>query len=141
MPWLSLLMALLTFITSRKGDSKNNTKAAILATAAGAATYYTTHETEWGRENLGAFDGVIAAPTITNGTTVTPPTVGSPVTIPPITATPTGAQTITSGVVETLKNWGPGGTALVVGTAAAATGSSKLLLWGGLAVGLLLLMR
>lgn len=67
MPWLSILMALISFFATRRGDSKNNAKAALVGAATGLGTYYVTHETEWGRSNLGSFDGVV---TTTADTTV-----------------------------------------------------------------------
>lgn len=152
MPWLSIIMALIAFLTARKGDSKNNTRAAVAGVAAGLGTYYVTHETDWGKENLGQFDGVVSVPTsITtpgeDGTTTT--TIGGK---PAETVTsggmqvtlPTGSSqsSFTDGMWRTLQTWGPLGTATVVGAGTAGITGNKKWLWiAGGAVVLLLLMK
>lgn len=62
MPWLTILMSLLSFFVSKRNGA-SNTQALLTAGLAGAGTYYVTHETDWGKTNLGAFDGVIASGT------------------------------------------------------------------------------
>lgn len=147
MPWLSIILALLTFFTSKRSGA-SNTKALLTAGLVGAGSYYVTHETDWGRANLGALDGVPAkgsAPlSDKDGNVITSPS-GAPVTGPALTA-PAGTGTgsgIVSTVGDVLKSWGGTGTAAVVGTTAVASSGNfeKYLPWiiGGGA--LLLLLR
>lgn len=59
MPWLTIIITVLSFIASKKGGA-TTAQAAGIAALAGAGTYAVTHGTEWGRENLGRFDGVLS---------------------------------------------------------------------------------
>lgn len=62
MPWLSLIMFLLSYLASRKtGASGGQALAAGLV--AGGLTYEVSHNTSWGRDNLGSLDGVDPVPT------------------------------------------------------------------------------
>lgn len=79
MPWLSIIMALVSFFLAGGSKPENRAKAAAIGLGVGAATYGVTHYTDWGKENLGNLDGVVAeggsettSPTVTkpNGTTV-----------------------------------------------------------------------
>lgn len=127
MPWLSIIMALLTFFTSKRNGA-SSTKAALMAGLVGAGTYYVTHETDWGKANLGQFDGVPKPSTVP----LLKPD-GSPVLDAdgqPVNSPSSGS---TSGFSDVLKSWGATGTAAVLGAGAAATGtgifSSKNLPW------------
>lgn len=154
MPWLSIILALLTFFISKRNGA-SNTKALLTAGLTGAGSYYVTHETDWGKANLGALDGVPVGGTEplkdANGNVIVSPTgapVVGPAITPPTTTTPGGGvvpvQTGTgSGIVSTvgdvLKSWGGTGTAAVVGTTAVASSDSlkKYIPWiigGGLAL-------
>lgn len=128
MPWLTIAITLLTYLLQPRGTSAERRKALIGAALAGGATYAVTHYTDWGKENLGQFDGVIPTdnlPTVDTENTGGGATVG----VKPGNTTPT------SGFWDTLTSWGPGGTAAVVGTGAAAlTGNTKWLLIGGAAL-------
>lgn len=72
MPWLSIIMALITFFTAQKKKGANAARSAAIAGLAGLGTYYVSHETEWGRATLGALDGVITTPSISAGGTDVP---------------------------------------------------------------------
>lgn len=118
MPWLSILMALITFFTSKRSGA-SNTKAALLAGLAGAGTYYVSHETDWGKANLGPLDGVVLP-----GTEIAVGADGQPLKDANgsnvlVGSNPNGTGTVT----DVLKSWGATGTATVIGTTAAATGS------------------
>lgn len=122
MPWLSIIIAIISFLTAKKNGASDASAAAIGALA-GGASYYVTHETEWGTANLGSFDGVVQpvgpSQTVTktdaNGvtTTVKVPVPGSPET-----------NSGQSGLWSTLSSWGPTGTAGVIGAGAVATSSN-----------------
>lgn len=141
MPWLTILMALLSFFASKESGA-SNTKALALAGLAGAGTYAVTHNTDWGAANLGSLDGVTSttsAATVLVGADGQPvlDSHGNPVPAPSII---TG---LGSNVADTLKSWGGVGTAAVVGTAAASSSglfSSANLPWiaGGVALFLLI---
>lgn len=127
MPWLSIIMALLSFFTAKRGGA-SNTKAALAAGLVGAGTYYVTHETDWGKANLGQFDGVI-----TPGDVPVLDSNGQPVTDSQGNTLTTGGNAGGTSIGDVLKGWGATGTAAVIGAGAAATGSgifaSKNLPW------------
>lgn len=128
MPWLTIAITLLTYLLQPRGTPAERRKALLGAALAGGATYATTHYTDWGKVNLGQFDGVIptdSLPIVDTGNA----SGGSTVGVKPGNVSPT------SGLWNTLTSWGPTGTAAVVGTGAAAlTGNTKWLLIGGAAL-------
>lgn len=140
MPWLSIIMALLSFFVSKKSGA-SNTKAAITAGLVGAGTYYVSHETDWGRANLGDLDGVVP-----DGDGVVIGTGNAPVTDADGKPIVTGGNAGGTSFTDILRGWGATGTAAVIGAGAAATGSgvfsSKNLPWliGG-AVLLLVILK
>lgn len=125
MPWLTIAIAIITYLLQPRGTADERRKALVGAAVAGGATYAVTHYTDWGKENLGQFDGAIPVDKL--------PAVDSENTTG--TTTPSvkpGNQAPTTGFWDTLTSWGPTGTAAVVGTGvAAATGNTKWLLIGG----------
>lgn len=70
MPWLSILMALLTFFTSGGADKEKRASAARNALLVGSGTYAVTNHTAWGQENLGDLDGY-TPPAPTGGQLIT----------------------------------------------------------------------
>lgn len=120
MPWLTIIMALLSFFISKKSGA-SNTKALLTAGLVGAGTYYVSHETDWGKANLGSLDGVASS---TTGSLAVLDADGKLVvgaTGVPLTAQDT-SKGVGSNVADVLKSWGGVGTATVVGTTAAAGG-------------------
>lgn len=148
MAWLTILMALLSFFGAKKNGA-SNTKALLTAGLVGAGSYYVTHNTDWGRANLGALDGVVPVGSTPLLDTAGNPAVdadGRPVYVDGPTADGGAASSDTSmvGTVgKVLTSWGGTGTAAVLGTAAAATsgffGSSAFKWILGGAVALLIL--
>jgi hypothetical protein len=136
MPWLTIIMALISYFSQKKSGA-SNTKALLTAGLVGAGTYYVTHETDWGQANLGQFDGVPnpgATPVTDAGGTPLQDANGLQV----LGGLGTTAIKTTGDV---LKSWGGTGTAAVVGTVALANGSlSKYIPWiiGGVAAFFLL---
>lgn len=144
MPWLTILITLLTFFMSGGAEKKNRGKAIAAAALAGVGTYYTTHETDWGKQTLGSLDGVAVSdanvsPVVdANGNEVL--VSGAPVK-PPVVSTPTG-QTVGTGFWDVLKSWGPAGTATVAGVGGAAlTGNTNWLLIAGLGLAAVLILK
>lgn len=140
MPWLTIILALVSFFMSKKSGA-SNTKAALTAGLVGAGSYYVTHETDWGKANLGQFDGVVI-----DGDEVVKDKDGNVVKDTAGNPIKTGAGTAGTSLMDVLKGWGATGTAAVIGTTAAAGGglfSSKNLPWliGGAAVLLLVLSK
>lgn len=135
MPWFTIIMALLSFF-SAKAAGASDTKALLTAGLVGASSYYVTHETEWGRANLGDLDGV----SVLEGDSALDPLTGNP-----ILNTGGGAiKVLTNGTADVLKSWGATGTAKVVATGAAAAGgifSSDNLPWLIAAGALLVVLR
>lgn len=137
MAWLTIIMTLLSFFASKKSGA-SNTKAALTAGLVGAGTYFVTHETDWGRTNLGSLDGVdVSGP----GTAVVTPGGND------AGGTPTGTTTQqpSTGILDLLRSWGATGTAAVIGTGAAATSAgvfgNKYVVWGLLGLGAFLILR
>lgn len=143
MPWLSIIMALISFFVTKKKTNGNTAAALGAAALVGGATYYATHETDWGKENLGFLDGVTdsSGATVAAGTGNVPSSSTGTVTVPSAgTSTSTGG--FWDGVTGVLKDWGPTGTALVVGTAGAVTSNGKSWIWwAALGVGAFLLLK
>lgn len=145
MPWLTIIMAVLAFFLSGGSKKENRGKAALAALAVGAGTYYVTHETEWGTENLGALDGV-TVDVNENGTT----TVGSGPTRP-TTTVPNGSSagsvgpgsSGSNGFWSSLGGWltSPAGQVTTGTAAATALGAPRWLIWGGAALAVYLLLK
>lgn len=134
MPWLSIILAILSFFASGGAKKENRTKALLTAGLVGAGTYYASHNTDWGSKNLGEFDGVAS-------TTSTTPIVKADGT-PVVDSSGAAIKGSTTGPWDVLKGWGAAGTAAVIGTTAAvATGSTKMLLFAAAAFGALLLLK
>lgn len=148
MPWLSIIMAVLSFLITKK--TTGSTAAAVAAGAlAGVGTYYVTHETDWGKTNLGSLDGVTETRALLNddGTPVLDAQ-GNAISIPAGSKVEKnvdgtvkvvgGVPSVTNGITDVLKSWGATGTAAVIGTTALSTSSSlsKYLPWilGGAAL-------
>lgn len=112
MPWLSIVITLLTFFLAGGSKPENRGKAAALGLAAGAATYGITHYTDWGRDALGNWDGLeIEVDSGGNPVSATKP---DGTNIKPVVSTPT-----TSGSTGF---WGDIGKFFASGTGQIATG-------------------
>lgn len=143
MPWVSIIMALLAFFVSGGQKKENRAKALVAAGAVGLGTYYATHETDWLPRSITELDGVmppITTPIIVDEATGRPVTVDGSQVRPTVMPLPSGA-TSSSGVWDTLKSWGAAGTAAVVGVGTGAVSGNKILLFGGLALAALLLLK
>lgn len=148
MPWLSILMALLSFLGTLKKDKSNVGQAALVGAAAGLGTYYVSHETEWGRSNLGSLDGVVtgtvsAAPDAV--TTYDGPAVKATVPVAPASATTTAGSVevggSTGGVWQAIAdNIVPVASGVAVG-ATLSSSTSKWLPWVIGGVVLLLVLK
>lgn len=125
MPWLTIILALLSFFVSKRSGA-SNTGALLTAGLVGGAAYYTSHSTDWGKANLGSLDGVppLDKPLLdSTGKVVTDPE-GNTVMGNATGKLAATATTPSTGVFDVLKSWGATGTAAVIGTAAVVgTGS------------------
>lgn len=140
MPWLTIFMTLLTFFLAGGDDKEKRTTALAAAAGVGLGTYYTTHETDWGKTNLGSLDGVV--PTAVAANPVIDAT-GQPVVVDGNAVKTNSGVTAGSSasVWDTLKSWGAAGTAAVVGVGVGAATGTNWLLIGGLAVVAYLLLK
>lgn len=160
--WITLIIMLVSYFLSKKSGASTG-QAAAIAGVAGAATYYTATETDWGKSTLGAIDdkidgwinpttktvvpsGNVRVVTDSDGNAVTGVD-GKPLyedSANPATKSADGSwlNTLTSTAGGVLKSWGGAGTAAVIGTAGVVSSDSpqKYVPWvlGGLAVWLLL---
>lgn len=132
MPWLSIIMALLTFFLAGGSKPENRGKAAALGLAAGAATYGITHYTDWGRESLGQWDGLeVTVGRDGNAVSATKPD-GTVVKPAVTTPTQTGNSGFWSGMGNFLSS-GAGQIAAVTAGAAVA-GVPRWAIIGGIAL-------
>lgn len=149
MPWMSIIAWVISFFLS-KSQGASNGKAALLATAAGVATYYLadpantenvlgiTYPSTGTTDVLGKDGGV--AKTTAGSVTQTMPVAGS------LLSTAGGLlTTATQEAGSTLRSWGPTGTlGVIAGTTAVGAlsdGKPNWLLIGGIALGLLVLLK
>lgn len=156
--WITLIMMLISYFMQKKNGASSG-KAALTAAAVGAGTYYVATQTTWGQDLETSLESGWNSLTNSDGTPVTNKD-GSAATAPP-GSTPKldagGSQmydsngnalfNLTSGAIKTtgdvLQSWGPTGTAAVVGTTALAADKDtrKYLLWGGIALAAVLLIK
>lgn len=143
---LAIVMALISYFTAKEKGGASDGEAALVAGLAGAGTYYATTETEWGRESVDFLDeAIFGSPSDTVDVNTQTGTVtykrdadGNYVPI----ATGGVQSGGTSGVWDTLKSWGPVGTAGVLGVGAGAvTGKTDWLLIGGIALAAILILK
>lgn len=132
MPWLSIIIFLLSFVLS-KAKGKSTSEAALVGLAAGGATYLLADPTN--PDNL---FGVGQNSAATGGTTT--PTATSPGSTTNIGA---GASGTTSGLGGLVNSLGPTGTALIAGGTGAVIGASlpKWVIYAGLGLGAYLLIK
>lgn len=141
MPWLSIIVALVSFFLAGGSKSENRAKAAAVGLAAGTATYGITHYTDWGRENLGKLDGVVVSgggegsskkvPTATNAN-------GQPITVGTGSAGASGSTGLFSAVGGALSNPVVAG---ATGLAAGSLISGSTLMWIALGLGAFLILK
>lgn len=132
MPWMSIIVWLVTFLLQKSAGASNGA-AALAATGAGLATYYLVDPAN--QDNVfglkfGDSKATPGSPTITNGTNASTEGLTSI------------GKTLVSEAGSTLRDWGPTGTVgVIAGTAAASSVKSEWWPWliGGAA--LLLLTR
>lgn len=135
MPWLTIIMFFLSYFAS-KSSGATDAQALVAGGLVAGTTYYTTHETEWGKTNLGQYDGVSVPGVVpvVDGT-------GAEVKNPDNST----MTNIVNGTRDVLKDWGATGVATVVGTAGAVAGglfdAKNLPLFLGAGVVLLFLMK
>lgn len=59
MPWFTLIVMLLNYLMSSRNSPAERRRAVLNSVMLGGLTYATTHYTDWGKANLGEFDGVV----------------------------------------------------------------------------------
>lgn len=133
MPWLSIIVWLVSyFLSSKSGASKG--QSALIATGAALGTYYMADPANPDNVLGVTLGGSKTTPGDTSQSS--PDGASKPVTLPTL------GSSVASEVGSTLRSWGPLGTTAVVGTATGALTDDNKWLWlaGGAAV-LLLLTR
>lgn len=124
--WISLIIALLTYLLQNPKNAEERKKALMIAGAAGLGTYAVTNYTDWGQQNLAPLNDSINGALGFGGSSTTAGAAnggvtGSPV-IPGAATTTSSAGGWADGFWTTLQSWGGVGTAAVIGTAGVATG-------------------
>lgn len=152
---IPVILALISYFTAKKGGA-STAQAAGVAAAAGIGSYYVATETDWGKSVVAKLDGAWLKLTNQNGSDVIGDD-GKPVYAPEGAVVVRDAagnlvkdangnwfSSATGTIGDVLKDWGASGTALVVGTGAAASGgmfSNKWVVIGGLALITFALLR
>lgn len=127
--WISLFIALLTYLMSPKGSDQEKRRALTNAALAGGAAYVATEYTDWGKDISKQFDSAIG---VGGTTTTTEAAAGG------IKATVGGSGASTG--LGSLGNWVTGGLAAGAG----ASVVSKMPTWviyAGLGLGAYLLLK
>lgn len=141
MPWATIIMAVVTFILSGGLKKGKAGKAAAAAIGVGVGTYYVTHETDWGRDNLGFLDGVEVKPDDSTGDA----SVSTGIKDPGVTVRQPSGSGLSgaNGLWNTLGSWltSPAGQVTTGAAAGKALGVPNWLLWGGVLVGGYLLLK
>ena len=119
--WISLLLALLTYLASPKGSDSERRKALLTAAAVGGASYVATEYTDWGRDVSDQFDDLIGV----GGDTGTADEIVSRPTIKDSSGKPSGGT-------GSFGKWLPGIVGAGVGAAVASGGVPSWLVWAGL---------
>lgn len=151
MPWISIAMFILSFLVS-KSKGKSTAASAGIAALAGGATYLLADPANSSNLlGIGVEPGSVGSEKVTPGDTAAVSAVTDVNTAnrPASTAATaaTGGSWFNSTldtVGSTLRSWGGAGTAAVIGTTAAVSGTSensKYLLWGGLALAALYILK
>jgi hypothetical protein len=149
MSWLSIIMAIISFFITRKGDGKNNVRAVLAGAAVGLGTYYVTHDTEWGSANLGWLDGVVTPPDgATAAATSTLSAVGTDSTgksiVVPVAPIIPGATNTTGTLWDNVAKLGPVVPAIAgvaAGAAISSGGLSSMLPWILAGLGIYLVLK
>lgn len=141
MPWLSIIVTLISFFLAGGSKPENRAKAAAIGLAAGTATYGITHYTDWGKANLGQLDGV----TVTGGgegDNVKTPTAttagGSPINVGTGSAASGGSTGLFSALGGALSKPVVAG---ATGLAAGSLISGNTLKWIAIGLGVFLILK
>lgn len=143
--WLSLIIAVLTYLLSPKDTASNRRKALIRAAAVGGGTYLMTQNTDWGRDISNSFDNMIGVgptnrPIGNTGDGTAADLVDA--TKAPVVLKPGSSNGGKNGFWSTLTSWGAAGTAAVIGTTGVATGTvPKWLIIAGLGLAAVLILK
>lgn len=124
--WISLLIALLTYLMSPKGTDSQKRQALVRAGLAGGAAYAATEYTDWGRDISNRFDGAIGVKP--GGSTDSDKVVN------------TGQKPTTGSGLGSIGNWVTPAIA-AVGTGAVASSIPQWVIWAGLGLGAYLILK
>lgn len=123
--WISLAIAILTYMLSPRDTASERRNALLRAAALGGGSYLVATNTDWGRDISNEFDGAVGlAPSPTSDIT--------DAAVKP-TAAVSGVTGTGAGLWSSLSSWGKAGVGFVAGTAASGALSSwlPLILIGG----------
>lgn len=140
-PWLTIIVVVVSFFLAGGAKKEDRAKAALIAAGVGAATYGVTHYTDWGKENLGALDGLEI--TNDNGQTGVTSNGKSKAVSEASRTADSVTKSGNGGLWQTLSSWltSPAGQVTTGAAGAKAVGAPNWLVWGGLALGAYLLLK
>lgn len=140
---ISLFIAFLTYMLSPRDTPKQQRKALLNSAVAGGLAFAATEYTDWGSDLSTSFDSAIGIDEQPRVEATGVNANGRPIGADGALVNPSsgsGDSSSGSGFWSALKSWGPLGTALVTTTAAGALTGSPLL-WIGLAIGAIILLK
>lgn len=128
--WLSLLLALLAYLASPKGNDSERRRALLTAAAVGGAAYIATEYTDWGSDLSDRFDDAIGV----GGSDDTAEDAAKKPTVKDPSGKPSGGT-------GSFGNWIPGIVGAGVGATVASGGIPGWLIVAGLGIGAFLILK
>lgn len=139
MPWVTIIIWLLTYLLSSSKEGVSKGKAALIATGAAAAAYYVAEPTNANNlMGIGLADDktVPGDPSVDDSGVTTAGGTGKPV------IAPAGTSSTGSTFSNLLSKWGPTAAVAAGGIATGAVLSdNKWLIWGALGLGAYLILK
>lgn len=138
--WLSLALAILTYLLSSKGTASQRQSALAKAALVGGGSYLVTQNTDWGKDISGKFDSAVGlGPTATPAAAAAAANGERPISVG---TSASGTSPNGNGLWSTLSGWGAAGIGAVAGASlAGGSGTSKILLYGALALGAYFILK
>lgn len=133
--WLSIALAVLTYLLSDTDTASDRRNALLKAAAVGGATYAVTENTDWGKDISNRFDGAIGVGNKGDATGSSSTNIKAP------GAVGAGSTSSGSGLWSTVSGWGAAATGFVAGTVTSSEGSINWPLIIGLGIGAYLILK
>jgi len=130
--WLSLFIAVITYLLSPKGTDKEKRQALTNAALAGGATYLATEYTDWGKDLSNSFDSAIGV-----GGSKTPDATTANNTVKLPTTSTTGGTSWIAGI----PNWLTGSVGAAAGVSILGKTIPQWVIWAAIGLGAYWLLK